>query len=156
MVVAGSIDTLDRRTRQMKKFAAVMITLAVTALMVVPAFAGPAEDIASAQATQDARRARLVTDQQNLSNFQSGQVAKGETEKAAGQEAAAAGQAATASFQSSQLEKSSAENAERQSALGKAQEVINSFWSSQKDAENAKNAENADVLKKINAYLASL
>ena len=138
-----------------KKLVAVITTFAITALTVVPAFAGTAE-VESAKATQEARSAKLAADKENLANFQESEKAKGEAQKAASQAAADAGKAAVESFQKSELEKSEAAKEAGKAALASAQDSLNSFWSSQKEAEKKQNEDIAEAQKKATEYLSKL
>ena len=95
----------------MKKVAALLVCVALTVLSVVPAFAGPREEVEAAIAAQSQRTAEYIAYQENLQNFYLSQLAKGEAERAAGIARYNAYQAQLAAFQQSQIAKGEAERA---------------------------------------------
>jgi hypothetical protein len=95
----------------MRKLTLIIATLAITMLAAVPAFAGPAEEIAAARAEQEKRLADYAAYQERLAAFQAGEVAKGQAALAAGQAAQAANFARIAAFQAGEIAKGEAQRA---------------------------------------------
>lgn len=168
-----------------KKVVAVLTTLAVSILTVVPAFASATSTLAAAQATQDARNAKVVSEKQRMADFaaselakgenqkavgqtayqagqealaafKTGELAKGENQKAAGQAAYQAGQEALAAFKAGEQEKGNSQKAAGQAAYEAGQAALKSFWANTKDQQAAFEADRAEAQKRVSAYLASL
>ncbi len=168
----------------MKKVAALLVCVALTVLSVVPALAGPREEVEAAIAAQNQRTAEYIAYQENLQNFYLSQLAKGEAERAAGIARYNAYQAQLAAFQASQIAKGEAERAagiaryntyqaqlaafqQGQIAKGLAEraagqaryDAYQSAYQARRAMilaqEAAYNAERAELQKLINAYLRS-
>ena len=139
-----------------KKVVAVLTTLAVSILTVVPAFASATSALASAQATQDARNAKVVSEKQRMADFAASELAKGENQKAAGQTAYQAGQEALAAFKAGEQEKGNSQKAAGQAAYEAGQTALKSFWANTKEQQAAFEADRAEAQKRVSAYLASL
>ncbi len=137
-----------------KKIIALVTTLAISALAVVPAFASPATEVAAAQAAQDKRNADIAAGKQRLSDFAASELAKGEAAKAAGQAVYEAAQERLAAFRSGELAKGEAAKAAGQAAAES--NPVKAFQEGQKALEEAVKTERAEVQKKVNEYLASL
>ena len=139
----------------MKKVAALLVCVALTVLSVVPAFAGPREEVEAAIAAQSQRTAEYIAYQENLQNFYLSQLAKGEAERAAGIARYNAYQAQLAAFQQGQIAKGLAERAAGQARYDAYQSAYQARRAQILAQEAAIKAERAELQKLVNAYLRS-
>ena len=139
----------------MKKVAALLVCVALTVLSVVPALAGPREEIEAAIAAQSQRTAEYIAYQENLQNFYLSQLAKGEAERAAGVARYNAYQAQLAAFQQGQIAKGLAERAAGQARYDAYQSAYQARRAQILAQEAAMKAERAELQKLVNAYLKS-
>ena len=139
----------------MKKVAALLVCVALTVLSVVPAFAGPREEVEAAIAAQSQRTAEYIAYQENLQNFYLSQLAKGEAERAAGIARYNAYQAQLAAFQQGQIAKGLAERAAGQARNDAYQSAYQARRAQILAQEAAIKAERAELQKLVNAYLKS-
>ena len=139
----------------MKKVAALLVCVALTVLSVVPAFAGPREEVEAAIAAQSQRTAEYIAYQENLQNFYLSQLAKGEAERAAGIARYNAYQAQLAAFQQGQIAKGLAERAAGQARYDAYQSAYQARRAQILAQEAAIKAERAELQKLVNAYLKS-
>ena len=135
----------------MRKLTLIIATLAITMLAAVPAFAGPAEEIAAARAEQEKRLADYAAYQERLAAFQAGEVAKGQAALAAGQAAQAANFARIAAFQAGEIAKGEAQRAAGLAAA--ANNPVIAFQKEQLAKAAAIQAQRAELQKQIDAYL---
>ena len=107
-----------------KKLVALVATLAITIVSVVPALAAtPEQEVLSAIATQNKQIEEYLTYQANLAAFQASQIAKGEAERAAGIAAYNEYQARLAAFYAANLNK----QAEYLAKRAELQKLINAY-----------------------------
>ena len=65
-----------------KMFTSLFVLAALSVLMAVPVLAGPAEEFAADAAAAEQRCADYIAYQENLLNFQAGEIARGEAQRA--------------------------------------------------------------------------
>ncbi|MBO6149178.1 MAG: hypothetical protein J6O55_07560 [Lachnospiraceae bacterium] len=135
-----------------KKIVALLVCAAVSVLSVVPVFAGPAEDIASAVATQAQQLTDMASYQQALEAFRQAQIAQGVAETEQGKAAFAAYQAQLAAFYQNELARGEVERTAGQAAAAVGAANLANFYQTQLLAGAAQSQAGLDA---YNAYQAA-
>ena len=133
-----------------KKMTAAILAAMMTMAMCVPVMAGPVETAAAAQAESNKRISDYLVYQTSLQNFQKGEVAKGEAQKAAGIKAQQENFARIAAFQKSEIAKGEAQEAKGQAEEKANFERIALFQTMQKGKAEAANALRAEAQRLAN------